>query len=800
MKKLSTILITLLLALTIAMSLPVQVFADSTTEKYISEIKIGVDKKADKALAALEGYEILKGDDGKPVDLNKDAGGGVGSKGNRVVYLGFKRTGDRSEAVTDLAVMNMNGGYRTKDYEVLMEKQMKEQILPFVNVFLAAIEEYRENYTSGNPSNKARAEYIHDMLNEMKDDDCGGAGLGDLLLNETKFEMGDAAYEALSDSEKNQHADLVTIVAQANGKAVLLLSNLITRAADTNDNTWIDRFLSVSYDDMADETGLSPSKAKRELDRLYYDDAQKILASWDTLREQLLSAEEDASELDDAEAPDPTEAEEKMQDAQKDLDDEKVQDAIGAYLDNSVTLWDIADKINNIAAHDYLASVEYEDGTLLDFFTQTAEEIEENDISALYPMVAAFTEGQKAGLEFISLRELILIGATDEKGYKTQSTDAFTGGSIYAGVDREIFEPGGIALTSDAIRTEMALDTENNTADSPLHWYNYALMALTGVSVLGVAGSFAAYSFMGRTLSYTQNLLNTQFQIGSKEMVSYCKKLWVNYNQLVDAKIAEIQQATKAPVSPNQVDKLYNDYVKKTFFEEKGIAENKVAQLESGRTLSKWIGVGMSVAVVVLTAVTVWLTIRDLKNYYKVDFSPMPRYIVDEKDLIVYNAKGERIIVNNTAVYYKAVKCNRTEDAEYYKVLGEYGDLNGDVGRQWLGLYAERNPASAPILANSFKVSDQEQIPAGYELGIHTFGSAAAENLNNPLYVWKSDAPKVYVYFKTDSAANNGAAVTGSGFTGGTLALTGFSGLALGALSAILCMTLFKKRKETVRI
>ena len=49
MRKSATILIALLLALTIAASLPLQVFADSTTEKYISEIKIGVDKKAENA-------------------------------------------------------------------------------------------------------------------------------------------------------------------------------------------------------------------------------------------------------------------------------------------------------------------------------------------------------------------------------------------------------------------------------------------------------------------------------------------------------------------------------------------------------------------------------------------------------------------------------------------------------------------------------------------------------------------------------------------------------------------------------
>ena len=49
MKRFSTVLIALLLALTIAASLPLQIFADSTSEKYVSDIKIAVDKKAENA-------------------------------------------------------------------------------------------------------------------------------------------------------------------------------------------------------------------------------------------------------------------------------------------------------------------------------------------------------------------------------------------------------------------------------------------------------------------------------------------------------------------------------------------------------------------------------------------------------------------------------------------------------------------------------------------------------------------------------------------------------------------------------
>ena len=68
--------------------------------------------------------------------------------------------------------------------------------------------------------------------------------------------MGDSAYNALPAAEK-KHADIITIIAQANGKATLMLENLLSRAADTAENSWLDRFITADYDDLLDETGLA---------------------------------------------------------------------------------------------------------------------------------------------------------------------------------------------------------------------------------------------------------------------------------------------------------------------------------------------------------------------------------------------------------------------------------------------------------------------------------------------------------------------------------------------------------------
>ena len=89
MKKITIIITSLVMALLIAGTVPAQVFADSVPE-YISEVKIGMGKDSEDAAAALAGFKILSDEKGNPVDINQKAGGGAGSKGDKVVYIGYK--------------------------------------------------------------------------------------------------------------------------------------------------------------------------------------------------------------------------------------------------------------------------------------------------------------------------------------------------------------------------------------------------------------------------------------------------------------------------------------------------------------------------------------------------------------------------------------------------------------------------------------------------------------------------------------------------------------------------------------
>ncbi|MBQ7745181.1 MAG: hypothetical protein IJT85_06375, partial [Ruminococcus sp.] len=98
-----------------------------------------------------------------------------------------------------------------------------------------------------------------------------------------------------------------------------------------------------------------------------------------------------------------------------------------------------------------------------------------------------------------------------------------------------------------------------------------------------------------------------------------------------------------------------------------------------------------------------------MKAYYKVNFVPIPKYIVDRADITAKNAKGQEIMIKNQTAYYKAVLCNRTAgssdvEKKNYEILKDRNDLNGDVGQQWLSLYSVKYENGMPILADSLKL------------------------------------------------------------------------------------------------
>ena len=832
MKKLLMALTSVVLCMTMLIAAPSQLVASAADggKKYISEVRVGMGEtsaEASKELKA-DGYTILTDDKGEYADLNKDAGTSSAMKvgpNQKIVYIGYKTTNDVNDAVTDLAVMNMEGGYSYQEYEKLMDDHMNTEIKPFVQRFIATLAEYRKNLDKPKDSmNYKRADYYRTLLNKLTDDDTKGQPLGDLLVNKTKFEMGDDAYNALSDSEKNKHCDILTLLMQGNGEAVQLLETQLTKASDSRKNTWLDRFVKTDLDAMKEKIedenpNFTPSEINSALDKKYNDDAKKILDKWNDFTDVLANYDEALDKADEA-----------IEDNKEDLKDfsdldnnsstEEIKEAIKDTYKVEANMVKGSASAEDIIVHDYLETAEYGDGTLLDFFEKDKSEFDDTDnIRELYPIVDALSPGQLAGLDFLSIKDMFLMAITDEYGFKDAEIKNDTTASIYQDVNREIYDRGGVALTSDALRAQASAQEAKNTfALSNLGIVLWSCTAASGFAAIGSAiawSKFApkasqandAFQLAARqeeTLRKLKSLETKAFNAfdsyGGTNVLDpktgkYSFKYLPGDKAALKVKWGEAQETTTDFLRRNGFDSEYEVYGNKNELEEAA----KKAALKSN--ICKYLTAGFTVAMAILAGYSIYTTIKELVDYYRIKFAPIPKYIVEKTDITAKNKKGKEVMIKNQSAYYKVVPCNRTEgkssvEKENYKILEDRNDLNGDVGQEWLALYSVKYENGTPILADSLKFKRGKGVPEGYEQGIHMFGSGSVFNLTHYPYCYKDPYEGTYVYFKTDTVSVKDQTAAGSVFSGGSLAIGAVAGLLVGCGLTFLITRIAGKKKK----
>ncbi len=814
MKRIVTIITSVMLCVTMLILVPAQIAAraaENTKKTYVSEVKIGMGETSEEASKELlaEGYTILKDDKGDYADLNKGAGTKNALKAGpnqKIVYFGYKTTENASEAITDLAVMNMYGDYTFIDYQLIMQAQAETQIKPFINRFLATLTEYRDNLKKPkNSINYIRADYYRSMLNKLTDDDTGGKPLGDLLLNKTKYEMGDDAYNQLSAEEKKNHCDIVTLLMQGNGQAVQLLETTLAKAADSADNTWLDRFLKTSLNDLTEEVkkenpNLTPTDINAELDKRYNDDAKKILDKWGTFNEVLLNYDNAVSN-----------AEEVLQDEKKDQKEiavsdnptaEETKEALDQKFEAQSTMLKGGLAAEDIVVHEYLGSVEFEDASLLDFFEKDSSEFNDEDtIRELYPIVEALSGGQIAGLDFLSIKDMILMAITDENGYKAVKIDNVPAASIFQGTNREIYDVGGFAVTKgttaeafdlDLLATMMVLGALEN-------------VLTIGAIVTGTAAycsaieleRFKSSQVFTRLHELEGAISNAQSRAQSVRILSRSE----SFNLIDDSIISEKDSLI---IEDNAAEASLRNYKNSPEYQQ------AARQLASKSRISDLLMGGLSVIGAIMEGITLYTTITELIAEYKVTFAPVPKYMMHEVEIEIINEKGEKESMGKMPVMYKTVPCNRPKgDNDFaknnYKILKNCNDLNGDVGKQWLSLYSIKNAYGKPILADSLKMQSGDTLPDGYSTGIHRFGQVPAFNLTSKYYCYNDPNKGTYVYYKHDTTpvqnvadAVGKSAVAGSVFSGSMIALGAVIGLVVGCgAAAIIMLVTGKKKKST---
>ena len=736
--------IALILALAIAFVMPLQSMAAGS--KYVSEIYVAYGNSTDAARNTLldKGFT--------PVEGNLNDGG------NTFVMMGYRTTDNIRDAVTDLAVMNMRGDYSVEDYKTLLRTQ-KTQVAEFLNEFMTVIKEYRANYKAG----KTKAVYVHDILNYYTEDDTN-MKMGDLLNSETLQDRV-GIMESIEAKNPDNLPDLVTILFQGNAPVIKSIEVLLSMAADTADNTWLDRFAETDYDTLLDKVEDERPELNTEtqriqyLDNVYADDALMLGMEAAMLRGRLNDYADAGLDVETATA----------EDIRNTFGD--IENDMNAMLDYQtwLSVGTLYEGLNKYEGGNFAK------GELLDFFL---EDNDPEDTEIFIPMAAALSDGQRYGLPFVDLEGLLRYAFSTEEGWKQyvdQSKVGFDGlksVSVYQNIDRDIYkDDGSVALTDAAQRA-------NNIAAGTTGSREAQMDTLSMITVIGWVATF------GGTLA---TVISTAISGSLYKEFAFDKTsgVWVETLEKVildDNTYAEFIKEYSANFGTARVPEI-------------------AAQVNRIRFALKISHIFQTVTLFLAVATT-FITIIDLCRNENIKQLPIPKYMVDNYT----DADGGSYALN-----YKAVECNREEyfGEDYTKQKGSCADLMADEGKQWLVLYATKNSKAGKPLTPDFVVQETSQAPGSFEGSVHFIGekgavnviSAAFKNYSTFSQTWQGITGDytTYVFYKRsndvktfDEAAGN---MTASSMTGGRAALFGVGGLALGAVLGAVMTSLVKRKK-----
>lgn len=165
------------LAVVIGLQVPITTIAyASEKDTYLSEVTIQRSSSSKsvydiKKEMEANGYIVPSNSLSMPMNLNLGT-----TAGNAV--LGYKTTTNRAQAITDINVMNMKGGYKTVDYREIVEKS-RSNLNSVATDIKSSCKELKEKYDKGSPAAKSAVE----LLNLFKVDEDSDRPLGEWLMN-----------------------------------------------------------------------------------------------------------------------------------------------------------------------------------------------------------------------------------------------------------------------------------------------------------------------------------------------------------------------------------------------------------------------------------------------------------------------------------------------------------------------------------------------------------------------------------------------------------------------------------------
>ena len=782
MKKMCKRLLSFILIVTMLACSTLSVFAADVAEEYICDLRLIYADDYNEAKAALvgtdfEGYKVFN------ANLNDDTGE-IG------VWLAYKTTTDIDDAITDLSIMQMDGGYKEGNYQAMIAESLAEYEAMGEN-YVQAIDYFIEAYDEGH----FLAELAYRQLNfytSITDESLG------IEIPDFDGELlGDIFYDGISASE------LATIFMEGNSYALANIRSLLAMGVSYNEDGM------HSLEKVAEAVKLLAEDADAFEDHDYYDDfddlAFVIASSIKSYKEQFkeLSAYED----------------------EMNFYDEEVTELELQYLDAK----SVADRFRE---------VEYLDGkTLYDFCM--SYEYDEDDLTPLYPLVYALNEGQVAMVRVAHFADVVRYSMSDypeeeltaevDRLEEVYSVFPF---NVYSGVDRSIYY-GTFALTTDAYRADAYTEEGllNHLFDDNIGWTISALASGVGGVIFGAwaisrtsaaidanATIESARGFIEHcTVMKTKVTTDISLSLGNAPAADWGLQAYGNtvndaLNSLMvkmNAGSVQVQNAVNsmplsdklsqltfdARMTPTDADAVMSvrdelltrsDMAQGNYNSMIDAADDVVANSAVSKLSLFGTGVlyAVSAAMMLYTAYTLGHTVW---NYYHTDYADVPVALVD----LIETVDGDRYIK------YDVVYNAETNDDGVY----EAADLNAFEGQRWNALYYTKSyEAGKPLLADAFIVSTSNSTPREGYTPVHRFGEIVCYNLNKYTYGFTDS-----IYLSVKQSKNDKSAVAdvpeivGSMIGTGFIFLAGGAGAALGVGGTIAAERIIKKKKSQAK-
>jgi hypothetical protein len=756
------------------------VFA-AAEEEYLSELRLVYAENYSEAKEILKDtkfkdYEVLN------ENLNKNT--------NKIgVWLAYKTTTDIEEAITDLSVMQMQGGYSEGNYQEMLKESYSEY-RDMGNIYLQAIDYFIEAYDSGD----YLADVAYRQLNFYT-----VKTVGKTTQKPHSFEgelLGDIFYVGI-DVE-----DLATLFMQGNAYALQNIRSLLAMGVSYNEDglTYMEKVVEAAAKMNADPNAFENNGVDKLL--------PKISAVLNSLREQFKRLETVEKEFN--------------------------------WEDDVFTKEEIEfAEISLIAT--LMRDAEYLDGkSLYDFCKEYKRGVPD---SKLYPLAVALNPGQAALTEVFHFYDVIRYSISDmspdvieEKLSEQEEIYAEEPFNLYAGVDRSIFD-GSFALTTAAAR---ANDMNEYSLEEILFGDAASAHMTVAVSAGAIGLGITVYALC-RTIYYKTHMVNASDAAGGSAntaMVDALKNAAESVNNLATKVAANHGDLTYGQLVDNMINnnlssinKVLSTSIKNfdvgnyTTLSEKldmlnqwadsaddilaadldtlddialaAKAANKNAfsyDFNDSYSYSKVLyGGGTTLttilylaggAMMLYSAITMGITIY---NYYHPDYDDIPTAMVD----MIETADGDRFIKYD-AVLEAEPKTEGDKKGAYLP-----GDLNAFNAQRWNALYYTKSyEAGKPLLADEFTVSASNNKAKDGYTPVHRFGEVICYDLNK--YNFSDKSPSIYLSVK--QSKNDKAAVAdvpeviGSIFSGGMWLLFGGIGAIVGVGGTLGTQSLLKKK------